>query len=102
MMESYSQRFRSRKIRSSTEQTAPPRSTHVQRGDVSSFLIQQGGRRNWGRAPSARRRVGGACSSPTGLRQALQWRRGCWRGGGLRQGCGAATLPSPSIYKVKG
>ena len=42
-MESYSRRFKSRKIRSSAERTAPPRSTHVQPGDVSSFLIQQGG-----------------------------------------------------------
>ena len=29
----------------STERTVPPRSSHVQLGDVSSFLIQQGGRR---------------------------------------------------------
>ena len=29
----------------STERTAPPRSTHVRSSDVSSFLIQQGGRR---------------------------------------------------------
>jgi hypothetical protein len=27
----------------SAERTAPPRSTHVRSGDVSSFLIQQGG-----------------------------------------------------------
>jgi hypothetical protein len=32
----------------SAERTAPPRSTHVRNGDVSSFLIQQGGRRGWG------------------------------------------------------
>ena len=30
----------------SAERTAPPRSTHVRSGDVSSFLIQQGGRRS--------------------------------------------------------
>ena len=30
----------------SAERTAPPRSTHVQTGDVSSFLIQQGERRS--------------------------------------------------------
>ena len=28
----------------SAERTAPPRSTHVRSGDVSSFLIQQGGK----------------------------------------------------------
>ena len=30
----------------SAERTAPPRSTHVQSGEVSSFLIHQGGRRS--------------------------------------------------------
>ena len=30
----------------SAERAAPPRSTHVQPGDVSSFLIQQGERRS--------------------------------------------------------
>ena len=29
----------------STERMVPPRSTHVRSGDVSSLLIQQGGRR---------------------------------------------------------
>ena len=29
----------------SAERTTPPRSTHVRSSDVSSFLIQQGGRR---------------------------------------------------------
>src|SRR5215216_6507005 len=94
-MELYSRRFKSRKIRSSIERTAPPLSTHVQHGDVSSVLIQQGGRRSWGRAPAARRRGGGACGSPIGLRQALRRRKGCWRGGGLRLGCGAAYPPPP-------
>ena len=41
-MESYSRRFKSRKIRSSAERTAPPRPAHIHPGDVSSFLIQQG------------------------------------------------------------
>ena len=30
----------------SAERMVPPHSTHVQPGDVSSFLIQQGGRRS--------------------------------------------------------
>ena len=42
MRESYSWRFKSRKIRSNAKRTVPPRSTHVQPRDVSSFLIQQG------------------------------------------------------------
>ena len=33
----------------STERTAPPCSTHVQPGDVSRALIQQGGGRGWER-----------------------------------------------------
>ena len=116
MKESYSRRFKSRKIRSHAKRTAPPRSTHVQPRDVSSFLIQQGGRRSWGRTPAARRRGGGACSSPVGLRQALLRRRWSWRGGGLRQGqgvklpCasplyigveGAGSLPSKSIGELE-
>ena len=52
-MESYSQRFKSRKIRSSAERTAPPRSTHVQPGDVSRALIQQGEREWLGKTPSS-------------------------------------------------
>ena len=34
------------RFRSKRRTTAPPRSTHVQPGDVSSFLIQQGERRS--------------------------------------------------------
>src|SRR6187399_1196411 len=60
LMESYSRRFKSRKIRSSAERTAPPRSTHVQPGDVSHALIQQGERERLGRLhPTAARRRGG-------------------------------------------
>ena len=44
----------------SAERTAPPRSTHVQSGDVSHALIQQGGGRGWGRLrPAAAQRHGG-------------------------------------------
>jgi len=46
-------------FRSKCRTTAPPRSTHVQPGDVSNTLIQQGGRRGWGRAPAAAQRRGG-------------------------------------------
>ena len=37
------------RFRSKHRTTAPPRSTHVQAGDVSRTLIQQGGGRGWGR-----------------------------------------------------
>ena len=35
--------------RTCSDSTAPPRSTHVQPGDNSRALIQQGGGRDWGR-----------------------------------------------------
>src|SRR3989337_2935245 len=37
------------RFRSKRRTTAPPRSTHVQPGDVSRTLMQQGGGRGWGR-----------------------------------------------------
>ena len=37
----------------STERTAPPRSTHVQPGDVSYALIQQGDKERLGKTPSS-------------------------------------------------
>ena len=54
----------------SAERTTPPRSTHVRSGDVSSFLIQQGGGEIDG-DPAARRRGGGSSGILAGLRQAL-------------------------------
>ena len=58
------------RFRSSTETTVPPRSTHVQPGDVSNALIQQRRWRGWGRAPAVawRRGGGGACGDPAELR----------------------------------
>ena len=48
------------RFRSKRRTTAPPRSTHVQPGDVSRALIQQGRGRGWGRLrPAAARRRGG-------------------------------------------
>ena len=54
----------------STESTVPPRSTHVQPGDVSYSLIQQGEKERLGKTPSS--------SSTT----AWWW----WRSAGLQQG----------------
>ena len=54
----------------SAERTAPPRSTHVQPGDVSYALIQQGEKERLGKTPSS--------SSTT----AWWW----WRRAGLQQG----------------
>ena len=41
------------RIRSKHRTTVPPRSTHVQLGDVSHALIQQGERERLGKAPSS-------------------------------------------------
>ena len=54
----------------SVERTAPPCSTHVQPGDVSYALIQQGEKKRLGKTPSS--------SSTT----AWWW----WRSAGLQQG----------------
>ena len=98
-MESYSRRSKSRKIRSSAERMAPPRSTHVQPGDVSSFLIQQGREERYrGRAPAARRCGGGARGSPAGLRQALAGGGEGEKGGRAAPGKGAAPMRLPTIY----
>ena len=51
----------------SAERTAPPRSTHMQPGDVSHALIQQGERERLGKTiPAAARRRGGGSSGDPG------------------------------------
>ena len=56
------------RFRSMRRTTAPPRSTHVQPGDVSRSLIQQGGGISWGRPlqSAARRRGGGGAARFSG------------------------------------
>ena len=93
------------RFRSKHRTTVPPRSTHMQPGDVSNTLIQQGGRRGWGRAPAAARRRGGggACGDPAELRYALRRRRRRCREGRAAPDQGV-LLPSllPSIYMLVG
>ena len=88
----------------SAERTAPPRSTHVRLGDVSSLLIQQGERRSRGKTPTSRRRGGdGARGSPAGLRQALRRRMRCWRRKRAAPGKRSRLPSHPStIYRGKG
>ena len=85
----------------SAERTAPPRSTHVRSGDVSSFLIQQGGGEVDG-DPAARRRGGGNSGISAGLRQAQTGGRGV-TGGREAPGLGV-LLPctSPLYIGVEG
>ena len=67
-MESYSRRFKSRKIRSSAERTAPPRSTHVRLAQRLLLLDPARGKERLREmAPAAARRRGG--DGATVLRQ---------------------------------
>ena len=87
----------------SAERTAPPRSTHVQPGDVSHALIQQG----------ERERLRKTLSSSSSTTAWWWWRsvailqgfakhreRGgvLGRGGGLRQNLWCGCPPTPHIY----
>ena len=81
---------------------APPHSTHVQHGDISSFLIQQGE----GEVGEELRQHDNVVVELAVLRQGFaKLNRG---GGGVGEGEGCALdvvrLPSllPSIYSVRG
>ena len=84
----------------SVEQTAPPRSTHVQPGDVSHALIQQGERERLRKTPSSSSTTAWWWWRSVAILQGFAKHRGrggvLVRGGGLRQNLGAAALPSPT------
>ena len=69
----------------SAERTAPPRSTHVQPGDVSSFLIQQGEKERFGEDSIQEQHDGVVVKqergNPAGLRQAPREKRRTWERG---------------------
>ena len=71
----------------SAERTAPSRSTHVQPGDVSHALIQQGERERLGKTPSSSSTTVWWWWRSTGLQQgfAKHYERRGGRGVGLRQ-----------------
>ena len=84
----------------SAEQTAPPCSTHVQPGDVSYALIQQGKKERLGKTPSSSSTTVWWWWRSAGLQQgfAKHYERRGGRGVGLRQQgknfvCCAAPLP---------
>jgi hypothetical protein len=95
------------RFRSKHRTTVPPRSTHVQPGDVSRALIQQGGGRGWGR--QLQQQHDGVVvleqrGSPAGLRQALRKTRR-WRGRAAPRGREIRVLGSPktpTIYRRRG
>ena len=66
----------------STERTVPPRSTHVQPGDVSHALIQQGERERLGKTPSSSNTTTWWWWRSVGILQGFAKHRG--RGGGGR------------------
>ena len=81
----------------SAERTAPPRSTHVQPGDVSHALIQQGERERLRKTPSSSSTTAWWWWRSVAILQGFAKHRGrggvLGRGGGLRQNLGAAALP---------
>ena len=90
----------------SAEWTAPPRSTHMQPGDVSHALIQQGEKERLGKTPSSSSTMAWWLWRSAVLQQGFakhRKRRG-GRGVGLRQEgdvlvCMAAQ--NPTIYRGK-
>ena len=89
----------------SAERTSPPRSTHVQPGDVSHALIQQGERERLGKTPSRSSTTAWWWWRSVAILQGFakhRGRGGLGRGGGLCQNLGAAALPPPHIYRGKG
>ena len=93
----------------SAERTAPPCSTHVQPGDVSYALIQQGEKERLGKTPSSSSTTAWWWWRSAGLQQgfAKHYERRGGRGVGLRQQeknfvCWAAPLPPLYIGEREG
>lgn len=84
----------------SAERTAPPRSTHVQPGDVSHALIQQGERERLRKTPSSSSTTAWwwwrSVAILQGFAKHLREKEEVSREGGRRQGfrCGCPSLPS--------
>ena len=92
----------------SAERSVPSRSTHVQPGDVSHALIQQGERERLRKAPSSRSKTAWWWWRSVAILQGFTKHRG--RGGvrevGLRQGEAKthvlAALKTSTIYRGEG
>ena len=83
----------------SAERTAPPRSTHVQPGDVSHALIQQGERERLRKTPSSSSTMAWWWSRSVAILQGFakhlrERRRWLGREGGAK-GSGMDALPPP-------
>ena len=83
----------------SVERTAPPCSTHVQPGDVSYALIQQGKKERLGKTPSSSSTTAWWWWRSVVLQQGFAKHtteeERCWGGKGSALEGGAAALPSP-------
>ena len=92
----------------STERTVPPRSTHVQPGDVSHALIQQGERERLGKTPSSSNTTAWWWWRSVALQQgfAKHHKRRGGRGVGLRQRERKTHVygspKTPTIYRGRG
>ena len=86
----------------SAKRTAPPRSTHVQSGDVSHALIQQGERERLGKTLSNRSTTAWWWWRSVAILQGFAKHRGrggvLGRGGGLRQNLGCGCPPTPPLF----
>ena len=95
------------RIRSKHRTTMPPRSTHVQPGDVSRALIQQGERERLGKTPSSSSTTAWWWWRSVALQQgfAKHCERRGGRGVGLRQERETLVFGSPqtpTIYRRRG
>ena len=81
----------------SAERTAPPCSTHVQPGDVSYALIQQGEKERLGKTPSNSSTTAWwwwrSVAIPQGFTKLLQRRKGVGEG----RGCALDVVCSPPL-----
>ena len=91
----------------SAERTAPPRSTHMQPGDVSHALIQQGEKERLWKTPSSSSTTAWWWWRSVALQQGFakhcEKEEEVLEGRGLRQGQGcAAPMRLPTIYRGGG
>ena len=86
----------------SAERTTPPRSTHMQPGDVSHALIQQGERERLRKTPSNSSTTVWWWWRSVAILQGFAKHRArggeLGRGGGLRQKLGCGCPPTPPLF----
>src|SRR3989337_2018334 len=86
------------RIRSKHRTTVPSRSTHVQPGDVSRALIQQGERERLGKTPSNSSTTAWWWWRSVALQQGFAKHRGTRRKIGRGEGCALDVVLLPSLH----